>query len=70
MGLDSTDFTRAFGRIHVGPLDLDVCRETMKLDFESDPADEIIGTTSIVHRVALVTRDRRIRSSRLVPLAG
>jgi PIN domain nuclease of toxin-antitoxin system len=70
MDLESTEFTRALGRIHVWPLDLAVCRETMKLHFESDPADEIIGATSIVHRVALVTRDRRIRSSRSVPLAG
>jgi PIN domain nuclease of toxin-antitoxin system len=57
------------GRIHVWPLDLAVCRETLKLDFESDPADEIIAATSIVHKVALVTRDRHIRRSRLVPLA-
>jgi PIN domain nuclease of toxin-antitoxin system len=67
--LDSVEFTRALGRIHVWPLDLEVCRETLKLDFESDPADEIIAATSIVHKVALVTRDRQIRRSRLVPLA-
>jgi PIN domain nuclease of toxin-antitoxin system len=70
MDLDSAEFTRALGRIQVWPLDLDVCREMLRLDFESDPADEIIAATSIVHRVALVTRDRRIRRSRLVPLAG
>ncbi len=69
MDLDSPEFIRALG-IHVWPLDLAVCRETLRLDFESDPADEIIAATSIVHRVALVTRDRRIRGSRLVPLAG
>jgi PIN domain nuclease of toxin-antitoxin system len=69
MDLDSTEFTRALGRIHVWPLDLAVCRETLRLDFESDPADEIIAATSIVHKVALVTRERRIRGSRLVPLA-
>jgi hypothetical protein len=34
----------------VWPLDIEVCRETLKLDFESDPADEIIAATSIVHR--------------------
>ncbi len=32
-------------------------------------ADEIIGATSVVHRVPLVTRDQRIRRPRLVPLA-
>ena len=70
MDLDSTEFKRALGRIHVWPLDLTVCRATLNLDFESDPADEIIAATSIVHKVALVTRDRRILRSRLVPLAS
>jgi predicted nucleic acid-binding protein len=40
-----------------------------QLDFSADPADELIAATSIVHDVPLVTRDRRIRSSRRVPLA-
>ena len=43
--------------------------EGLIIDFESDPADEIIAATSLVHRVSLVTRDRRIRRSILVPLA-
>ncbi len=68
--LDSHDFNRALGRIHVWPLDLAVCRQTMRLDFESDPADEVIASTSIVHKVALVTRDRKILKSRMVPLAA
>ena len=33
------------------------------------PADEIIAATSLVHRVPLVTRDRRLEASRVVPLA-
>jgi PIN domain nuclease of toxin-antitoxin system len=41
----------------------------MELDFQSDPADEIIASTSIVHRVPLVTRDERIIRSKLVPFA-
>jgi predicted nucleic acid-binding protein len=53
----------------IWPLDLAVARAIAKLDFESDPADEIIAATSLVHRVPLVTRDRRIRRSKLVPLA-
>jgi PIN domain nuclease of toxin-antitoxin system len=48
---------------------LAVARAIAKLDFESDPADEIIAATSLVHRVPLVTRDRRIRRSKRVPLA-
>lgn len=67
LDLDSADFARVLGRIHVWPLDLAVCRQTLKLDFESDPADEIIASTSIVHKIPLVTRDRHIRRSRMVP---
>jgi PIN domain nuclease of toxin-antitoxin system len=47
---------------------LGVCRAIRELDFQGDPADEIIAATSVVHRVALMTRDRKIKSSRLVPL--
>ena len=67
--LDSADFTRIFARVHVWPLDLATCRHSTQLDFQSDPADEIIAATSIVHRVPLLTRDRTIRKSKLVPLA-
>jgi predicted nucleic acid-binding protein len=33
------------------------------------PADKLIAATSIVHKIPLLTRDRRIRDSRIVPLA-
>ncbi len=69
LDIDSAEFARSLSAVHVWPLDLEVCRHTRTLDFRSDPADEIIAATSIVHRVPLVTRDRRIRSSRLVPFA-
>lgn len=32
------------------------------------PADELIAATSVVHNVPLVTRDPRLRASRIVPL--
>lgn len=67
--LDSPDFTRIFARVHIWPLDRAICRQSTQLDFRGDPADEIIAATSIVHRVPLLTRDRRIRLSKLVPLA-
>jgi PIN domain nuclease of toxin-antitoxin system len=54
---------------HVWPLDFAVCRASTELDFSSDPADELIAATSVVHRVPLVTRDRKIRASRIVPFA-
>ena len=65
----SPEFSRALARIHVWPLDLRICLESTELDFRSDPADEIIAATSVVHQVPLVTRDSRIRKSKLVPLA-
>jgi PIN domain nuclease of toxin-antitoxin system len=67
--LDDAELGRALARIHVWPLTLDVCRAIRRLDVRSDPADEIIAATSLVHQVPLVTRDARLRRSRLVPLA-
>jgi PIN domain nuclease of toxin-antitoxin system len=66
---ESAEFSRIFARVHVWPLDLAVCRQSTELDFHGDPADELIAATSIVHRVPLVTRDRRIRRSKVVPIA-
>jgi PIN domain nuclease of toxin-antitoxin system len=67
--LDSPDFTRIFARVHLWPLDLATCKRSTQLDFHGDPADEIIAATSIVHGIPLLTRDLRIRRSKLVPLA-
>jgi len=53
--LESVEFSRIFARVHVWPLDLAVCRQSTEPDFESDPADELIAATSIVHRVPLMT---------------
>ena len=65
----SPEFSRVFARVHVWPLDIAVCQASTELDFSSDPAAELIAATSIVHRVRLVTRDRKIRASKLVPIA-
>jgi PIN domain nuclease of toxin-antitoxin system len=67
--LDHPELTRILARIQTWPLTIEVCRTIQTLDFDSDPADEIISATSIVHRIPLVTRDRRIRRSRRVPLS-
>ena len=69
MDLDDRDISRALNRIHVWPLDLAVARASIRLDFDSDPADQLIAATSIVHNIPLLTRDRVIRRSKLVPLA-
>ncbi len=66
--LDDKSVRKLLDKVHVWPLDYDVCLAIKKLDFKSDPADEIIAATSLVYNVPLVTRDQRIRKSRLVPL--
>ncbi|MEO6194540.1 MAG: PIN domain-containing protein [Thermoanaerobaculia bacterium] len=69
MDLADPEVVRALSKVHTWPLTLEICRGIHGLDFSSDPADEIIASTSIVHRVPLVTRDGKIRKSKLVPLA-
>jgi PIN domain nuclease of toxin-antitoxin system len=67
--MDSPELARALSAIHTWPIDLAICRRIARLDFHGDPADEIIAATSLVHNVPLLTRDRRIRESRVVPFA-
>jgi len=53
-----------------GPSRLEIARESTHLDFRGDPADELIaGHGPGPPQPPLVTRDREIRRSRLVPLA-
>jgi PIN domain nuclease of toxin-antitoxin system len=67
--LDEPELDRFLANVHVWPLTLEVVRALRRLDFRSDPADEIIAATSLVHRVPLVTRDRKLLKSKIVPLA-
>jgi PIN domain nuclease of toxin-antitoxin system len=67
--LDDADVVRTLSALHVWPIDLAISRQSTRLDFKSDPADELIAATSVVHAVPLLTRDKRIRASRLVPFA-
>jgi PIN domain nuclease of toxin-antitoxin system len=67
--LDEPEVVRTLSGLHVWPVDLAVSRQSTRLDFNSDPADELIAATSVVERVPLLTRDRRIRASRIVPFA-
>ena len=69
MDIDSRDFRRFLAPIHVWPLSYEICASIRNLDFKSDPADELISATSVVHQVPLLTRDRKIRKSSVVPLA-
>jgi PIN domain nuclease of toxin-antitoxin system len=69
LDIEDPEVVRVLFRLHVWPLDLAVSLQSTHLDFRSDPADELIAATSVVHRVPLLTRDKRIRRSRLVPFA-
>ena len=61
----------AFHRsVTVFPIRAGMARQSTRLDFSSDLADEIIGATSVVENIPLMTRDRRILKSKMVPLAG
>ncbi len=70
MDLDDRRVKRVLTQMHVWPIDLDVARTSTNLDFRGDPEDEIIAATSVVHDVPLLTRDRSIARSMLVPLAA
>lgn len=67
--LGTVEFSRLLGRTTVYPIDERVAVALRQLDFRSDPADEIIAATSIVHDIPLLTRDTRILRSKVVPLA-
>jgi len=69
MDLDDADVVRVLARVHVWPLTREIARASTRLDVRGDPADELIAATSIVHNVPLVTRDRVLRASKLVPIA-
>ena len=70
MDLDDREVARVLSRMHLWPIYLAVARTSTQLDFSSDPADEIIAATSVVHDVPLLTRDRIVRTSKIVPLAS
>ena len=69
LSLDDPQLVEWLSRVIIWPVDLEVCRRLDEIDFHSDPADELIAATSLAHRAPLLTRDRRIRRSRKVPLA-
>ena len=67
---DDPIFVRAMRQVTVYPITVEIARQSVSLDFRSDPADEIIAATSIVERIPLLTRDRKILGSQIVPLAS
>ena len=69
LDLGDREFARVLSGLHLWPIDPGIATTSTQLDFSGDPADEIIAATSIVHQVPLLTRDRAILRSRLVPFA-
>ncbi len=69
LDLDSAAFAEALARLTVIPISPLIATMSTRLDFKSDPADELIAATSLVEGIPLLTRDRRILRSKIVPLA-
>jgi PIN domain nuclease of toxin-antitoxin system len=68
--LDDPEVVRTLAAVQVWPITPEIARASTRLDLRSDPADELIAATSVVHNLPLVTRDPRLRRSRMVPLAA
>ena len=67
--VDDPDFNRVLREVTIWPVSRMIVKAIGQLDFRSDPADEIIASTSIAHDIPPHTRDMRILGSRIVPLA-
>ncbi len=67
--LQDAELNRVLSTIRVWPITWEICQRLALLDFKSDPADELIAATSWVHGIPLLTRDRTLLKSRLIPLA-
>lgn len=67
--LNATAFVSLSSKLETLPITPAVARVSTELDFRSDPSDELIAATSIVYGVPLLTRDARIRASKMVPFA-
>lgn len=67
--LDDPLVIRVLARVQIWPLTREIARASTRLDVRGDPADELIAATSLVHQVPLVTRDRALLRSKVVPLA-
>ena len=66
-GLEDPVLLERLNHVRIWSVDLQVAHALLRLDFRSDPADELIAATSIAHNVPLVTRDARLLASAVVP---
>jgi len=70
MDLESREFRMCLQNLTVVSITLEIAQTSTQLDFSSDPADEIIAATSVVENIPLLTRDRKILKSHMVPFPG
>src|SRR5688572_11897432 len=63
------EYQRILSGLHVWPIDIQVYRALDQLDFKNDPADEIIAATSLANKIPLLTRDEKIRASKVITFA-
>ncbi len=68
-GLEHPLLAEQITQMRVWPIDQRVVYAVLQLDFTSDPADELIAATSLAYGAPLVTRDSRVRESKVVPFA-
>ena len=68
--LETDGVPEILSHLRIWPIDAEIALASTRLDFRSDPADEIIAATSIVHNVPLLTRDRTLQQSQLIPLVA
>ena len=69
LDFEDVEFRMFLRNVTILPISVEIARTSTELDFKSDPADEIIAATAVVEQAPLLTRDRRIRKSRIVPQA-
>ncbi len=69
LDLHSQPFQKLLSGLTVIPISLEIAKISTTLDFRGDPADEIIAATSIVENISLVTRDAKIRKSKMLTVA-
>ncbi len=65
--MESPEFRACLRQLTIIPISVEIARQSTRLDFSSDPADEIITATSVVEGIPLLTRDRTILKSHMVP---
>ena len=70
LDMNDPDTMQVLSKVQVWPVDQTVVEASLMLDFTSDPVDEMVAATSVAHDVPLLTRDRVMLASKVVPQVG